>query len=247
MFDAIESRAATNLSKVEVDAAVDRTQLVRLAYALLVVVLVCVIYTLLSPKVLWTTVSRVAMPWAEIEPPTRTVISESRSRTCPGVSAGQQVTVEARVDGLPTDERVMLYYTTADRQVVDKPIEMVVPPDSSKYRALLPSSDSSLQQTLFYRIEAGDATTRQFRVEVVAAPTIVVRSVTYKYPEYTGLITQRIERQGDIKAIEGTEITLDALANQDIQTAHVDFDCDGKFELRMQPRRAKRRPLFTWR
>ena len=233
VFDAIEEQAATNLAKVEVDATVDRSKLVRLAYALLAVVLVCVIYTLFSPKGLWTTVGRVAMPWAEIDPPMRTVIGEIDPGNAQAFR-GQQVTVERRIDGLPSDGRVTLLYTTADRQIVDRPVEMTVPADSSKYRAVLPSGDSSLQQTLFYRIEAGDATTRQFRVEVVAAPTIVVRSVTYKYPEYTGLLTQRVERQGDIKAIEGTQITLDALANQDIQSAHVDFDCDGKFEQRMQ-------------
>ena len=74
----------------------------------------------------------------------------------------------------------------------------------------------------------------RFRIEVVAAPTIFVRTVEYKYPKYTGLLAQRVEQQGDLKGIEGTEVTIEAVTNTDIESAQVDFDCDGKFDQRMQ-------------
>ena len=37
-----------------------------------------------------------------------------------------------------------------------------------------------------------------------------------------------IKRRGDLKAIEGTQVTLHAAANQPIRSASVDFNCDGK-------------------
>lgn len=233
VYQAIEEQAATNLAKVHVEAAVDRSKLIHIGYALVGILLVCALYTLLSPKDLLKTVGRVVMPWAEINAPTRTTIVEIEPGDAQAFR-GQQVTVAARIQSLPSDGKVMLYYTTADGQTVDRAVEMNLPPDGYKHACVLPAGDGSLQQSLAYRIEAGDAITRAYQIEVVAAPTIVVQNVAYKYPPYTGLLAQRVEHQGDIKAIEGTEITIHAVANQDIQSAQVDFDCDGKLDLRMQ-------------
>ncbi len=233
VYQAIEEQAATHLAKVHVEVAVDRTKLIRIGYALAAMLLVCALYTIFSPKDLLRTVGRVVMPWAEIGAPTRTEIVEIE----PGDTQafrGQQVTIKARVQGLAADGKVTVLYTTADGQVVDRPIEMKLPPEGYQHLAVLPAGNASLQQTLSYRIQAGDAVTKSYRVEVVAAPTIVVHGVEYHYPSYTGLLTKRVEHQGDLKAIEGTEVTLEALANQDIQSAYVDFDCDQKLDLRMQ-------------
>ncbi len=230
VFEAIEEQAATSLVGVPIESAVDRTRLVRLGYLLVGIVAVCAVYALVSPKNLFQTFGRVAMPWADINPPTRTTIDEIE----PGHAQafrGQQVTVKARVQGLPGEGKVVLYYTTADRQIVDRPVEMSLPPEDYRHVAVLPAGDAALQQSLTYRIEAGDARTVDFAIDVVAAPTMVVRAVEYKYPEYTGLLARRVEHQGDLKAIEGTQVTLEALANQDIASAYVDFDCDDTLDL----------------
>ena len=76
VYEAIEEQAATNLAKVRVEAAVDRSKLIHIGYLLLAILFVCAIYTLLSPKNLLQTVGRVAMPWADINAPTRTTIAE---------------------------------------------------------------------------------------------------------------------------------------------------------------------------
>ncbi len=230
VFEAIEEQAATNLAGVEVESAVDRTRLIRLGYVLVAIVALCAVYALVSPKNLFQTVGRVVMPWADITPPTSTTIDEIE----PGFAQafrGQRVTIKARVQGLPADQPVVLYYTTADRQIVDRTVAMTRPAGDYRYAAALPAGDAALQQSLTYRIEAGDARTREYAIDVVAAPTIVVRAVEYKYPEYTGLLAQRIENQGDLKAIEGTEVTIEALANQQIAAAYVDFDCNDTFDL----------------
>ncbi len=233
VYQAIEEQAATKLAKVEVETAVDRSKLIRIGYALVAIVVVCAIYTVVSPKDLFRSAGRVLMPWARIDAPTRTRIVDIE----PGDARafrGQQVTVKARVEGLGGEGKVTLTYSTDDGQTVNRAVEMSLPPDGYKHVGVLPAGDASLQQGLTYRIEAGDAVTMPHRIEVVAAPTIVVRSVEYKYPSYTGLLAQRVEHQGDIKAIEGTEITLRAVANEPIQAAHVDFDCDNKLDQRMK-------------
>jgi len=233
VYEAVEEQAATRLAESHADAAVDRTRLITVSYGLAGVLLLCALYTLASPKDFLKSIGRIAMPWAEISAPTRTAIVEIEPR---GAQAfrGQQVDVSARVQGLADSGKVMLYYSTADGQIVDRAVEMVLAADGYKHACTLPAGDSSLQQSLEYRIEAGDAISPRFKLEVVAAPTIVVESVEYKYPAYTGLLAQRVEHQGDLKAIEGTQITIHALANAAIQSAQVDFDCDDQHDQRMQ-------------
>jgi len=233
VYEAIEEQAALNLAKVNVEAAVDRSNLIRLGYALVAILVTCALYTLLSPKDLFRSVGRVAMPWAAIDPPTRTSVSEIEPGNAEAFR-GQQVTVKARIEGLPSGGTVRLLYTTDDQQTVDRGVEMVLPPGGYKHECTLPPGESRLQQSLHYRIEAGDAVTRAFRLEVNAAPAIAVRSVEYKYPAYSGLLPQTVADQGDIKALEGTEVTIHAVANEEIQSAHVDFNCDNHHDLSMQ-------------
>ncbi|MEX2113669.1 MAG: hypothetical protein WD845_10815 [Pirellulales bacterium] len=240
IYQAVEEQAARNLAGTQADTAVDRSRLIKIGYVLLGILLACAVYALVSPKNLFRTVGRIAVPWAEIDAPTRTTISEIEPRDAQAFR-GQQITVSARIKDLPADASVRLIYTTADGQTVDRAIEMTPGEDGYKHACLLPEGDASLQQDLEYHIEAGDAITRPFHLDVVAAPTVFVEAVETKYPAYTGLLAQRVERQGDVKAIEGSQITIDALANSDIRTAHVDFDCDGSLDQRMtvDGRRAK--------
>lgn len=243
VLEAIEEQAATNLVGVQVDSAVDRSRLIKLGYVLVGILALCALYAVASPKNLFQTVGRVVMPWADIQPPTRTTIDEIE----PGdVQAfrGQQVTVKARVQGVADDAPVTLYYTTADKQIVDRPVEMSRPAGEYRYTAVLPAADAELQQSLTYTIKAGDATSRTYSIEVVAAPTIVVKSIEYKYPGYTGLLSQRVEHQGDLKAIEGTEVTLEALANQEIASGYVDFDANHTLDLPLRGEGAHAKASF---
>ena len=90
-----------------------------------------------------------------------------------------------------------------------------------------------MEQDLVYWIEAGDARSRRFKVTVFERPTIVVQQVRYEYPAYTGVPTAEVGNTGDIRGLEGTQVTIEALANQPIKTAYVDFDADGRSDLKM--------------
>ncbi len=88
----------------------------------------------------------------------------------------------------------------------------------------MPAGDGGVQRDLVYWIEAGDARTPAYQVRVVPAPVILVESIEYEYPAYTKLPKRIIERQGDLRAVEGTRITVRARANQPIAAAVLEFD-----------------------
>ena len=114
-----------------------------------------------------------------------------------------------------------------------EPCRCKCPTDGYLFECDLPEGKGGIQQDVTYRVVAGDATSNEFRLAVQAAPTIVIESVDYVYPGYTGMVSQTVDHQGDLKAIEGTQVTLHALANQPIKSATIDFDCNGTDDQRM--------------
>lgn len=230
VLQAVEEQAAANLSHTPVDHVVDRSRLIHVGYVLVGVVAVFCLYFVISPKNPIETVGRVVLPWADIRPPSRVEINTIEPGTTT-VFRGDEVSISAEVTGLNDDEPVTLYFTTADRQSVDQPVRMYVPKNSYRHAVTLPPEsdqpasplDRGLQQDIEYRIEAGDAISATYRLSVIQAPHIVVDKVEYQYPAYTRQPKEVVEKQGDLKAVEGTQVTIHATANQPIKSAYLDL------------------------
>ncbi len=230
VFEAVEQKAAADIAGVQVESAVDRAPMIRIGYVLVGVLILCAAYKILSPKDPFQTAARVAMPWADIARPSRVQILE----VTPGskkVYHGHTVQVVATINGTSEDSPVWLVYSTADGQTVDRKLRMKSRPGGIQFEALLPPEDADspaikpgLQQDVSYRVEAGDATSPDYRLSVVAAPTIVVQQLQYEFPAYTNKPRMTHDNRGDIQAIEGTKVTIYALANQPIQSAYLELD-----------------------
>ena len=126
-----------------------------------------------------------------------------------------------------------LYFSTADGQSVDQAIPLAPIAQGDRYQCALPPGNLGLQQDVSYYLVAGDCTTRPFHVEVQIAPAILVDKIEYHYPDYTGMKPRSVSKQGDIRALEGTRVTIHATANHDIQRAEIDLDCSGQHRLKM--------------
>ena len=224
VYRAMERRAASDLSHASVDHAVDHRRLVHLSYVLAAAVVLFALYLALSPKNPLVSAARVLWPWAGIEAPTRVHIENVQ----PGDAVafrGDTQPITAHITGLRDGEDVTLMLSTADGQVVDDRVAMTRTGDDNLYGCDLPPGTAGsplgggLQQDTFYHIVAGDATTRQFKLEVQNAPTITVDEIEYHYPAYTGYRERTVKGQGDVKALEGTRVTIRATANMEIKSA----------------------------
>lgn len=235
VYQAVEEQAAANLTRTPIDHAVDRSGVIHMGYVLVALLSLFALYYVFSPKSPLETVARVVLPWADINPPTRVSIHEVR----PGSDAvfrGEPVTISAEVRRLGSDEPATLIYSTADRQIAERPVRMYLPKDSIRHEVVLPEEDSAaaslaaggMQQDIEYRIEAGDAVSPTYKLSVIQAPNIVVERVEYAYPKYTGEPPRSVAGAGDLRALDGTVVTIHALANQPIRTAYVEFDGDGR-------------------
>lgn len=218
----MEKRAAVQLSHIDVDEAIDRRPLLRTAYALLAAVVLSALYIVLSPKDPFASVKRALLPTADIEVATETTIAE----VAPGDSslpARSLLTIEADIRGRDADAAQILF-TTVDHKYVDEPVAMRrIDPDLPRFRGTLNGENGrGLLQSLTYSIVAGDARTRDFRIDVVQPPSARADEVEYAYPHYMQL-AQRTTPGGNIEAWEGTTVTLHATTNLPVSSALVSF------------------------
>ncbi len=235
VFDALEEQAAQRLAQSPIDDAVDRMPLVRWGYVLLGILILGVVYSLASPKSTFDTARRVLMPWSQIATPSRVRITD----ITPGhveIIQGDSLEVRAHIRGLAEGEIVYLSYDTADRQHVEQLVPMSPIDEIGTFGTKLPQGEghAGIQQHLTYRIVAGDGRSIDYQVTALKAPSIRVSEVTYNYPDYTGIDDRTVADRGDIRAIEGTKVTIVAEANGPIESAHLDLDADGTQDIRMK-------------
>lgn len=222
VYQALQQRAASDVSKIEVDQTVDRSTLIRAGYVLAGIMAVTAAYKIASPKDPFQTVRRIASPWSDIARPARVTI-EGLEPGDADVIQGQSVEVSAIVRGTRGSEEIKVVYSSADGQIVNQSVELK--PDSAGLRHVgkLPARGNGIQQDYVYHVSAGDATTREFRLRAVPAPIMTVEAVEYEFPAYTQRPREVVERQGDLKAIEGTRVTVRAKANQPIRNATIEL------------------------
>ncbi|MBM4005826.1 MAG: hypothetical protein FJ295_21490, partial [Planctomycetes bacterium] len=225
VFRAMESQAAVRLQSLAIDSVVDRAIAIRLAWTLTALIVAFAAYKVFSPKDPFRSIARVLAPWADITPPTRLEIGE----ILPGdvkLFHGSPLTVSVRVSshGVADQGPVSIVYSTINRQVVERRLSMNPGDSSGSFFATLPADGRGVQQDLHYRIEAGDARSREFQVQVLPAPIIRVERVIYRYPEYSRLPVETVENQGELRGLEGTLVTLVARSNQPLKSALLEFD-----------------------
>ncbi len=221
VYAGLRRQAAGQLANLPPEAMVDHSSLIRVGYCLVGLMAVAALYKVLSPKDPLQSVARVVAPWEEIAAPARVKISEVLPGTV-DVFRGETIDVQARIEGLREDEPARLLFSSDDGQFVDQPLVME-PLGGQQFHALLASGGQGLQQSVSYRLTAGDSETNLYRVTVKDAPYIAVSEVVYQYPSYTGLESRTVLGQGDLIAVEGTRVRIKAEANLPIGNAYLEF------------------------
>ncbi len=224
VYQAMEHKAAVDLASVPVETAVDRSKMIKVGYVLAAVLTLGAAYAILSPKNPFQTAARIAVPWQAIARPSRVVIDEVKPGTVEVVQ-GQFVDVVARIRGArPEKDAVTLVYSTRDGQTVERRVAMQLDDHGVAYHGQLPAGTAGLQHDLDYRVESGDAISERFTVTLSPAPTIAVDSLDYEFPGYTGRPRETVHREGNIRGLEGTRVTIVATANKPIRSAAITFN-----------------------
>ena len=238
VLDALGHRAAVDLEQKAREDSIDFSKLIYLGYGLAGIIGLIGAYKVLSPKDPFRSAFRAVAPWMNVAPAARVRISHVK----PGdieIYQGESLNFSCEVLGLRDGENVSVVYTTRDQQVIDRAVPMSTSAGLS-YSIRLPDQDREgrgFQQEISYRIVAGDATSTTHRVRVNPAPIIEVARLKYEFPAYTKRPPVTLEGKGDVKAVEGTLVTVDAKTNIPAEEATLTLYADGSQEEAASERR----------
>ncbi len=223
VFEAVSHRAATDLSGLDENRRVDFSGPIRMGFVVAGLVALLVGYIVFSPKNPWTSLGRILLPGARIAPASVVTVFNVQ----PGDTTlffGERLPVTCDVRGLRSSDSVRLVYSSRDGQIDSASIPMQpAPDDGNRWTAEIACEPHGISTDLEYFITAGDGTSPTYQVAVKPNPTITVKSVEIAPPLYTRLPPSQQTGRGEIRAPEGSTVTIHAASNQDIKLAWIEL------------------------
>jgi hypothetical protein len=136
--------------------------------------------------------------------------------------------ITARVTGLHPDEaRLFAHYQSGTGW---EPVLMQREPDSgtgATYQFVF----AGLPENVEYYVAAGPLLSSHYKVRVVDLPSVKEIAVTYRYPGWTGMKSVREEHSGDLRAIEGTDATIELTMDRPLKDGQLVEDDGSKIPL----------------
>lgn len=215
----LSQSAARDVANIPLDVTVDRSPMILAGYALAGVVALFAIYKVVSPKDPFQTIGRVILPSADLMAPARVKISDVK----PGDEQkffGESVEISARIRGLKDGEFPRLLVTSESGTQKDQPVTMIQEPDSDRFKVEI-GQQGGLRESFVYQIQAGDATTVKYQIDVRTCPTVFLEKVEYSPPAYTGISPRTEMSPNLVSAVEGTVAKLWVRTNLPIETAYL--------------------------
>jgi hypothetical protein len=132
--------------------------------------------------------------------------------------------ITARVTGMqPSHAQLFAHYQSAAGW---EPVAMQAAPDASggaAYQFVF----AGLPENVEYYVAAGPLVSAHYKVRVVDLPSVKEIHVTYHYPKWTGMKPVTEEHSGDLRAIEGTDATVELQMDRPLKDGQLLLD-DGR-------------------
>ena len=191
------------------DVLIDRVALRRVAGLCVGLGLLVVATAALWPQAVVGAMGRLAHPATVYRRPPETHIQLLAGDAT--VVEGEPFVVEALLSGIvPPQARVLLREDGAESWTS---VEIPVRRDRARHRF------GAVTRSFDYLVEGNDARTPTHRLEVLPRPMVTRIGLHYRYPEYTGLPERWEVEGGDIMALAGTHVGVEAEASLPLSQA----------------------------
>jgi hypothetical protein len=132
--------------------------------------------------------------------------------------------ITARVTGMaPSRAQLFARYQSATGW---EPVAMQAAPDSGS-GATYQFVFAGLPENVEYYVAAGPLVSPHYKVRVLDLPSVKEIRVTYHYPKWTGMKPVTEEHSGDLRAIEGTDATVEVQMDRPLKHGQLLLD-DGQ-------------------
>ncbi len=187
----------------------------RSAYLVFAVLLI-VGFLASSPSVFHTGIARGSNPFQYIMRPTLTTLKVEPGDA--GVTKYKNLEITIAASGkLPEDVTILRAFDGG----AERTFSANRNPENDREWSFL---FEDVKRDFTYRVEGGDFISRPFKVAVVDRPRVVGLTLTFDYPDYTGLQTVRLEEnEGTVDVPYGTYVTVEARFSKKIERSELNF------------------------
>ncbi|MDR2761143.1 MAG: hypothetical protein LBB88_00920 [Planctomycetaceae bacterium] len=233
MLEGLTRSAAENINAVKTDTIINKTGINICIAALVIIVTILIFYLCFSPKNPIQSFARIVFPFMSIEPPQAVQFLDVQPQNTTALQ-GEHLTVSAKVIG-KSKSPVYVFFSTDDGRAVKQaaPMNKISNDNagnfwnknqSAKFETTFPPNKQGFVCGIDYWIQQDNSKSEKYRVEVRPVATIEIESLKYKYPEYTGLDDSIIKDNSDIRAVEGSEVTVSAKSTMPLAQAEITYD-----------------------
>jgi hypothetical protein len=217
---AVTHRAAKDLARADLEQAISARRAGWLGGVLFGLFLGLLVLFFLGPRQFYSLMGRAFAPFVEAPIATRTFIrvTEPQGGNA-SVPVGHAASIVAEVDGKiphPTSpDALKLLYRY---QLSDAYEEKLLEPgeNSQQWRANV--SATEVHNGFWYKLTGGDTETPEYRVQVRSTPLLTDFAVTCHFRPYVRRADET-SRDPNLEGLRGTDVTLVARANREIQDA----------------------------
>jgi hypothetical protein len=227
----LAGRAAKDLSKADVDRAISNRRAISVgATAGFFALIFIVLFFLFGPRPFASLLGRAFAPFGgTIASRTQVDVIRPQDTT---VTIGNPITIVARVGGRVPDVRdkdaPRLLYRHEEGEAYR---ERFLQPDESNQEWAATIGPQDVGNGFFYKVAAGDAESKEYRVQVRAAPLLSKFLARYEYRPYTKKADHTRESR-KLEDLRGTKVHIRATANRAVKEGRLDFEgADGVGDL----------------
>ncbi|HEY7330006.1 MAG TPA: DUF4175 family protein [Gemmataceae bacterium] len=224
---ALSKRAAKDLSRVDLDQAINGRRASWMGWIAGVLAVVFIVtFFLIGPGPYVSLLKRTFNPFEEVGVSTRTRLALLKPEGGnASVTVGHSVNFAVDVSGKVPDPRaadalkLLFRYDEGDpwleRRLIQEP--------SGVWTASLSAID--VKNGFWYKITGGDAATEEYQVVVRAAPAITDFLATYHFRAYAAL-PDEIRSERELKALRGTEVLVRIRTNRTLHEGRLEFEAN---------------------
>jgi hypothetical protein len=199
MSRAVVRENYARLKQIELQQAAQLKPAVLRVSAAATLIAIGVIFWFWRPAHFSNAASRILLPFANIDPLYRTILTVEPGNV---IGAGD-ITIQVTIKGERPETLAILKSGKAGKSTEVIPVDADVATVSYTFK--------NVEQSLSYAVRGNDYTTQYFRIEVPSVAQLSLVRATFHYPEYTHLPSRTTESAGgDLEALLGTraEVTF---------------------------------------
>jgi hypothetical protein len=232
MIEAVIEQADLTTQKLDLQKIIDKNPIKRIGKVAGSLAFVSLFFALVFPTAFQNSLYIFSHPLTEFASPQKFLFVVSPGNA--EVVKYSDVKIKINLEG-EKPKRVNLYWRNEGAKWNEEKLAIAKDKGTSLESPDFSFDFKEVKRNFDYYAEAEGVKSEQYRINVVDKPRVIGLRLTFNYPRYTQLKTQVVdENDGNINAIVGTKVQIEAKSNKELSDANIVFSDSTKSQMQIK-------------